>query len=149
MQANKDSNSNVSVNKAMFNIFFSSLARAQCYKTFYVRHLRSFVKSRNFCPWQDFLAESNVCGYARAYTIEASPVRCCTLGQAPFLTQNYQTRLERHARDKHCSLLEKIVNYGHKKVYDICPRLQQCFKDIIAAKSWFWMKRGPEIFFFS
>jgi hypothetical protein len=31
----------------------------------------------------------------------------------------YKTRLERLAKDKHSSLLQKLINYGHKKVYNI------------------------------
>ena len=40
------------------------------------------------------------------------PGRCSSLGQAPGLTHKHQTRLERLARDKHSSLLQKSVNYG-------------------------------------
>jgi hypothetical protein len=32
------------------------------------------------------------------------------------LTHNHQTRLERLARDKHSSLIRKLVTYGRKKV---------------------------------
>ncbi len=39
-----------------------------------------------------------------------------TLGQDPGLTHVDQNRLERVARDKHSSLLQKFVNYGHKIV---------------------------------
>ncbi len=45
--------------------------------------------------------------------------RCCTLGQAPDLTYLYQTKLEKLAKDKRSSLLEKFVYYGRKKFYNI------------------------------
>ncbi len=32
--------------------------RCQCYKTFYGRKLRLFIKSQSVCPWQVFLAQS-------------------------------------------------------------------------------------------
>jgi hypothetical protein len=48
-----------------------------------------------------------------------SPFRCSTLGQAPYLTRKHLTRLERPARDKHASLLRKLINYRHKKFFDI------------------------------
>ncbi len=35
----------------------------------------------------------------------------------------FRTRLERSAKDKRCSLLQKIVNYGHKKFIIIGPRV--------------------------
>ncbi len=38
------------------------------------------------------------------------------------LIHNHWTRLERLARDKHSSLLQKFVNYGQKKFYNIGPR---------------------------
>jgi hypothetical protein len=50
-------------------------------------------------------------GEAGAYPCEA-PFRCLTLGYPPGLTHKHQTRLERLAREKHFSLLQKSVNYG-------------------------------------
>jgi hypothetical protein len=35
-------------------------------------------------------------------------------------TQHY-TRLEKLTRDKHCSLLQRFVNYDRKKVYNVVP----------------------------
>ncbi len=35
----------------------------------------------------------------------------------------HKTRLERLARDKHSSLLQKSVNYGQKKFNNIGPRV--------------------------
>jgi hypothetical protein len=52
-------------------------------------------------------------GKVRAYPIEA-PVRCFTLGQATDLANKPKTILDRLARDKHSSLLQKYVNYGQK-----------------------------------
>ncbi len=54
-------------------------------------------------------------GKAAAYLNEA-PFRCSTLGWAPDLAQKHYTRLERHATDKHSSLLQKSVYYGQKTV---------------------------------
>ncbi len=48
--------------------------------------------------------------------------RC--LGYAPGLTHKHQTRLAILARDQHSSLLQKSVNYGQKKVYNIGPMLE-------------------------
>ncbi len=36
------------------------------------------------------------------------------VGKARSLTRKHKTRVERHARDKHSSLLQKFVNYGQK-----------------------------------
>ncbi len=56
-----------------------------------------------------------------AYPSEA-PFRCSTPGQAPGLTRTHQTRLERLARDKHSSLLQRSVNYGRKRFYSTGSR---------------------------
>jgi hypothetical protein len=57
---------------------------------------------------------------ARSLSESGGPERCFTrLGSG--LTYKHHTRLERLARDKHSSLLQKFVNYGHKKVYRIGP----------------------------
>ncbi len=37
------------------------------------------------------------------------------------LSCKHQTRLLKFARDKHSSLLQKFVNYGRKKFYNIGP----------------------------
>jgi hypothetical protein len=37
------------------------------------------------------------------------------------LAHEHKTKLERLAKDKHYSLLEKLVNYDHKKLYNIWP----------------------------
>jgi hypothetical protein len=59
-----------------------------------------------------------------AYPSEA-PFRSWSLGYAPGLPHKHKTRLERHARDKHSSLLRKSVNYGHEKFYSIGPRCRK------------------------
>ncbi len=51
--------------------------------------------------------------------------RCSTPRQATDLRHIHQIRLERLARDKHSSLLRKLVNYGRKKFYEIGPRCKQ------------------------
>jgi hypothetical protein len=42
-----------------------------------------------------------------------------SLGQAPALLSNISFRVDRPAREKHSSLLQTLVNYGHKKFYNI------------------------------
>jgi hypothetical protein len=44
-----------------------------------------------------------------------------SLSKAPALLANRKTRLKRLARKKHSSLLQKFVNYGQKKVYNMGP----------------------------
>jgi hypothetical protein len=44
--------------------------------------------------------------------------RCSTVGLAPGLTHNHETRLELLAKNKHFSLLQKSVNYGRKTFYN-------------------------------
>jgi hypothetical protein len=74
-----------------------------------------------FVPDKPFQPSLMFVGKAGEYPSEAS-FRCSTLGWAPDLAHKHQTRLERLARDKHCSLLQKTVNYGCKKFYRIGPR---------------------------
>ncbi len=50
-----------------------------------------------------------------------APFRCSTLGSAPGLTSKHKARLERLARDKRSSLLQKFVTYGRKQLYNIGP----------------------------
>ncbi len=49
-------------------------------------------------------------------------------------THKHYTKFERLARDKHFSLLQKSVNYGSKKFYSTCPRIQitRCVFDIFS-----------------
>ncbi len=35
--------------------------KGKCYETFYHLKLRMFLIGQSVCPWQDFLAQSNVC----------------------------------------------------------------------------------------
>jgi hypothetical protein len=59
-------------------------------------------------------------GKVGAYLSEAL-LRCSTLGKAPGLSHEHQTKVERLARDKHSSLLRNFGNYGPKKFYRIGP----------------------------
>jgi hypothetical protein len=61
-------------------------------------------------------------GKARAYSSEV-PFKFSTLGEAPGLTRNHYTSLERLARDKRSSLLWKGKTYDRKKFYNIGHRL--------------------------
>jgi len=58
-------------------------------------------------------------GKAGAYPSKA-PFRCSTQGKALSISNMQKTRLERLARDKHCSFT-KSVNYSCKKFYRIGP----------------------------
>ncbi len=64
-----------------------------------------------FVPGKPFQPSLMFAGKARAYPIEAH-FRCYTVGQVPGLSHKHPTRLERLARDKHSSLLQKSVNCG-------------------------------------
>jgi hypothetical protein len=59
-------------------------------------------------------------GKEGVYPIE-EPFRGSTIGSAPGLDHKKLTRLERLARDKHSSVLQKFVTYGCKKFYNIGP----------------------------
>jgi hypothetical protein len=59
-------------------------------------------------------------GKAGAYSSE-TPFMCSTLGQAPGLALKQLTRLERLAKSKHSSLLQKFITYGRKMFYNIGP----------------------------
>ncbi len=48
-------------------------------------------------------------------------LKVASLRYALALPANIRTRLERLARDKHFSLLQKSVNYGHKIFYSTGP----------------------------
>jgi len=65
-------------------------------------------------------------GEVRSLTFRGAPERCFTqVGYG--LTHKRWTRLERLARDKHSSLLQKYVNYGHKKFYNTGPGMFRNF----------------------
>jgi len=57
-------------------------------------------------------------GKARSLPKNEAPERCFTWLSSS-LAYKQQTRLERLARDKHSSLLQKFVIYVQKKVYSI------------------------------
>jgi hypothetical protein len=48
------------------------------------------------------------------------------------LTNKHSNRLEKLARDKHSSLLQKSVNYGCKKLYSTGPRLESLRTNALA-----------------
>ncbi len=90
------------------------LTRSQYYKTFYECKLQIFVISQSVCPclvrclWVS----------PGAYPRNATPERRFTrVGFS--LARKHQTRLERIARNKPSSLLQKA--HGRKKFYNICP----------------------------
>ncbi len=45
--------------------------------------------------------------------------RCSTLGKFPDLTYTHYTKLDKSVWDKHCNLLQKSVNNGRKRFYNI------------------------------
>ncbi len=55
-------------------------------------------------------------GKARSLLQSGAPEGCFTQVSSCITCKN-QTRLERLAKDKHCSLLQKCINRGHKKFY--------------------------------
>jgi hypothetical protein len=54
----------------------------------------------------------------------------CFIHLGSGLTSKHWARLERLARDKHSSLLQKTVNYGRKKFYNIGPRQDYMFEEM-------------------
>ncbi len=68
--------------------------------------------SLSFCPWQASPAQSiMVVGKARSLTQVGEPKNCFTQ-VGSILTRKHQTKLERIARDKHSSLLQKFVYFA-------------------------------------
>ncbi len=111
-----------SVRQLVFDcLIMFSMTKGQCYKTFlYV--IYGLVISQSVCPWQYCQPGLMFVGKAGSLPQSAASERCfICLGSS--LTSKYQTRLERLARDKHCSILRKFANYGRKKIYNIGPRL--------------------------
>ncbi len=90
--------------------------RAQCYKAFYSHNLQMFVISLSVLG-KSFQHRQMFPSKARDYPSEA-PFICST---PPGLTHKYQTRLERHARDKHNNLLRTFINYGQKSFTILTP----------------------------
>jgi hypothetical protein len=75
-----------------------------------------FVLANRFRPSLRFADK------ARAYPSEPI-LDTLLIVQAPGLTPKHLTMLEKFARDKHSSLLQKSVNYEQKIFYNIGPRL--------------------------
>ncbi len=73
-----------------------------------------------FVPGKPFQPSIMFAIKAGAYMNE-SPFRCSTLGYAPGLTHKHLTRLERVAKNKHSSLLQKSVNYDRKIFIGLAP----------------------------
>jgi hypothetical protein len=68
-------------------------------------------------------------GEARSLPKSGAPEMCFTqVGSG--LTCKHQTRLDSLARDKHSSLIRKIVNYDRKKFYRIGP----CMRPMLMKK---------------
>ncbi len=65
-----------------------------------------------FCPWQAFLAKSNICGLGQSLPKWSTfQVLHSRVGSWPYA--------QRLSRMKHFSLLQKIVNYNLKMFYNI------------------------------
>ncbi len=96
----------------------------QFYKTFYGLNLRIFVISSSVCPWQILQPTLMLVGKSKTFPSQ-EPFTCSALGQAPGLAHKQQTRLDRLARDKVSSLLQKLVNYDRKKLNNIVNRGQR------------------------
>ncbi len=95
--------------------------RGQCYKTFYGRKLRIFVKAGAFAPGKPFQSSLLFADRVRSLPLSGAPERCFTqLGS--FLTCKHLAILERLSRDKHSSKVGKFVTYGRKNFYNISPR---------------------------
>ncbi len=71
-----------------------------------------FVSGKSFHLSLMFVGEA----YPRVEHLKVASLR-----YALALPTNIRTRLERLARDKHFSLLQKSVIYGHKKFYSTGP----------------------------
>ncbi len=111
----------------------TSTTRGQCYKTFYCCKLQIFVISQSVHPSKPLQDTIVFAGKARAFP-SGIPFRYSTLGQAPGLAHKQYHRLERLARGKHYSSLQKFVTYGRKKFYIIGPRCQ-CYSAFTVASS--------------
>ncbi len=81
-------------------------------------------------PGKPFQSSLMFASKAEAYLSEAS-FRCSTQGKATGLSCKHQTRLERPARDKYPSLVQTIVDYSHKKLYNIGLRLQLTVRKLV------------------
>ncbi len=87
------------------------------YNTFYGRNLQIFVVFVHGKPFQPSLM---FVGEVRSLPQRGSLERCFTrVGSS--LTHKRQTRLERFARNKHSSLLQKSVNNSCKMFYSTGP----------------------------
>ncbi len=94
--------------------FHDTGARAQCYKTFYVRNLGIFILSQNVCQTRGQCYETFFVRHLRIFILIQS---VC------------QSWLDKLTKDKHSSLLRKSVIYGQEQFYNIGPRLEKLDRD--------------------
>ncbi len=78
------------------------------------------IKLERLCLTSHFQPSLIFVGEVRSLPQSGAP-RWCFTQVGSGLTCIHKTRLERLARDKHSSLLQKSVNYGHKKFYSTSP----------------------------
>ncbi len=99
------------------NWYQDGVCCGQCYKAVYSRKLQIFVVSYSVCPWQTSL-------------MFAGKVRIVDnlKGASLFL-------LEKLARDKRSSLLQKVVTYGCKSFITLAPGVLVYFSLIFAVKA--------------
>ncbi len=96
---------------------------AQCYKTFLSINLQIFVIRQSVCISQTFNPRLLFMGKARSLPQSGVPERFFnTVGSC--FTIKHKTRLERLARDKDSSLLQKYVDYSCKTFYSTSSSYQ-------------------------
>ncbi len=81
-----------------------------------------------FVPSKPFQPSLMFAGKAGAYLSGASEK--CFTRVCSGITRKHKTRLERLARDKRSCLLQKLINYGCKKFYNIGPRSHQIWTGV-------------------
>ncbi len=98
----------------------------QCYRTFYNLNLWIFLISSGFVPGKRFQHSLMLVGKARSLSYSGAPEKCFTQVSSG-LTCKYYTWSERLASEKHSGLLQKFVNYGRKKFYNIGRTMYSSF----------------------
>ncbi len=96
--------------------FYFAQSWDQIYKTFYNRNLLIFIISYSVIFLQAFPPSLKFVGKARSLPQSEASESFFTW-VCSGLTSKHQTMLERLARDKRNSLLQKFVIYGRKKFY--------------------------------
>ncbi len=79
-----------------------------------------FTNFRNKLPGKPFQPRLTFVGEARSLPLRGAPEISFTWVRSSLICK-HQTRLERLARDKHSSLLQKSVNYGQKSLITLAP----------------------------